>query len=244
MQKTFSSYKDQHDGENNIVNLMSNENFRNKISDFYKKYNNKIGFSHVPNNKLLQEQIELRKRIYDISIFNISVEEAYDQLNEQYKLNKLTLDDDKWNVMIIDRYVNYIRTIVELLKISNDKLILYKEKNNFGDVSLPKVAEKIGYKSETQKRLLKNLFYIELRNALTHMDYYYKLDSDKKFESLVWYEKIKNTDSTSKRIEHKFQFEDMESTIDKILIILDVQKKIFEHIMKINAYTLIRISNE
>ena len=223
---------------------MSSKNFKNKINDFYKKYNNEIGFSYVRNNKLLQEQIELRKRIYNILDFNISVDQAYVQLNEQYELNKLMLDDGKWSALNIDRHINYIRIMVEMLKISNDKLILYKEKNNSGDVDLLKVAHKIGYKCKTQKRLLKNLFYIELRNALSHMDYYYTLDDDKKFESLVWYEKIKNTDSTSKRIEHKFQFEDIKSTIAKIFIILDVQKKIFEHIMDINACTLIQISNE
>ena len=244
MQKTFSSKGQHHDDENNIINSMPDENFKNMINNFYKKYDNKIGFSYMPNNKLLHEQSELRKRIYNISVFNISVEQAYIQLNKQYKLNKLTLDDDKWNVMNIDRHINYIRIMVELLKISNNELILYKEKNIYGDVHLLDVADKIGYKSKTQKRLLKNLFYIELRNALSHMDYYYKLDVNKKFESLVWYEKIKNTDSTSKRIEHKFQFEDIKSTINKLLIILDIQKKIFQHIVDINAYTLIRMSNE
>ena len=105
------------------------------------------------------------------------------------------------------------------------------------------VGYKIGYKSETQKRLLKNLFYIELRNALSHMDYYYKLNNNKKFE-FVWNEKIKNLNSTITRNEHTYQIEDIKSTMYKILIILDVQKEIFTHIMKINAYTLIKISNE
>ena len=223
---------------------MSDETFRNKIIDFYKKYNNEIGFSYVQNNKLIQEQVELRKRIYNISNFNMSVDQAYVQLNKQYELNKLMLDNGKWSALNIDRHINYIRIVVELLKISNDKLILYKEKNNSGDVSLPKIARKIGYKYKTQKRLLKNLFYIELRNALSHMDYYYELDGDKKFKSLIWYEKIKNTGSTNKRIKHKFQFKDIKSTIDKLLIILNVQKKIFEHIMEINTCTLIQISNE
>ena len=229
--------------ENNIVDSMSIENFRSKIKDFYMKYNVKIGFSYASNNTLLQEQNKLLKRLHNISDFNIYVDQAYVQLNEQYKLNKLMLDDGEWSVMNIDRNISYIRIMIEMLKISNDELILHKEKNTYGNVHLLDVAHKIGYECKSQKRLIKNLFYIEIRNALSHMDYCYKLDDDKKFESLVWYEKIKNTDLTSKRIEHKFQIEDIKSTMDKILIILDVQKEIFAHIMKINAYALIKISN-
>ena len=229
--------------ENNIVDSMSAENFRTKIEDFYRKYNEKIGFSYTPNNKLLQEQIKLRKRLQNIPVFNIDLDKIYNKLHDQYKSNKLMLNDDEWNMMNIDRNTNYMRMMIELLKISNDELILYKEKNKSGNVYLLDVGYKIGYKSETQKRLLKNLFYIELRNALSHMDYYYKLNNNKKFE-FVWNEKIKNLNSTITRNEHTYQIEDIKSTMYKILIILDVQKEIFTHIMKINAYTLIKISNE
>ena len=230
-------------GENNIVDSMSAENFRNKIEDFYRKYNEKIGFSYTPNNKLLQEQIKLRKRLQNISVFNIDLDKIYNKLHDQYKSNKLMLNDDEWNMMNIDRNTNYMRMMIELLKISNDELILYKEKNKSGNVYLLDVGCKIGYKSKTQKRLLKNLFYIELRNALSHMDYYYKLNNNKKFE-FIWNEKIKNLNSTITRNEHTYQIEDIKSTMYKILIILDVQKEIFTHIMKINAYALIKISNE
>ena len=229
--------------ENNIVDSMSAENFKNKIEDFYRKYNGKIGFSYTPNNKLLQEQIKLRKRLQNISVFNIDLDKTYNKLHDQYKSNKLMLNDDEWDMMNIDRNINYMRMMIELLKIFNDELILYKEKNKSGNVYLLDVGYKIGYKSETQKRLLKNLFYIELRNALSHMDYYYKLNNNKKFE-FVWNEKIKNLNSTITRNEHTYQIEDIKSTMYKILIILDVQKEIFTHIMKINAYTLIKISNE
>ena len=208
-----------------------------------KKYNEKIGFSYTPNNKVLQEQIELRKRLQNISVFNIDLDKIYNKLHDQYKSNKLMLNDDEWNMMNIDRNTNYMRMMIELLKISNDELILYKEKNKSGNVCLLDVGFKIGYKSETQKRLLKNLFYIELRNALSHMDYYYKLNNNNKFE-FVWNEKIKNLNSTITRNEHTYQIEDIKFTMYKILIILDVQKEIFTHIMKINAYTLIKISNE
>ena len=224
--------------ENNIVDSMSAENFKNKIEDFYRKYNGKIGFSYTPNNKLLQEQIKLRKRLQNISVFNIDLDKTYNKLHDQYKSNKLMLNDDEWDMMNIDRNINYMRMMIELLKIFNDELILYKEKNKSGNVYLLDVGYKIGYKSETQKRLLKNLFYIELRNALSHMDYYYKLNNNKKFE-FVWNEKIKNLNSTITRNEHTYQIEDIKSTMYKILIILDVQKEIFTHIMKIN-----RISQE
>ena len=229
--------------ENNIVDSMSAENFKNKIEDFYRKYNGKIGFSYTPNNKLLQEQIKLRKRLQNISVFNIDLDKTYNKLHDQYKSNKLMLNDDEWDMMNIDRNINYMRMMIELLKIFNDELILYKEKNKSGNVYLLDVGYKIGYKSETQKRLLKNLFYIELRNALSHMDYYYKLNNNKKFE-FVWNEKIKNLNSTITRNEHTYQIEDIKFTMYKIFIILDVQKEIFTHIMKINAYTLIKISNE
>ena len=186
--------------ENNIVDSMSAENFKNKIEDFYRKYNGKIGFSYTPNNKLLQEQIKLRKRLQNISVFNIDLDKTYNKLHDQYKSNKLMLNDDEWDMMNIDRNINYMRMMIELLKIFNDELILYKEKNKSGNVYLLDVGYKIGYKSETQKRLLKNLFYIELRNALSHMDYYYKLNNNKKFE-FVWNEKIKNLNSTITRYE-------------------------------------------
>ena len=211
--------------ENNIVDSMSAENFKNKIEDFYRKYNGKIGFSYTPNNKLLQEQIKLRKRLQNISVFNIDLDKTYNKLHDQYKSNKLMLNDDEWDMMNIDRNINYMRMMIELLKIFNDELILYKEKNKSGNVYLLDVGYKIGYKSETQKRLLKNLFYIELRNALSHMDYYYKLNNNKKFE-FVWNEKIKNLNSTITRNEHTYQIEDIKSTMYKILIILDVQKEI------------------
>ena len=190
--------------ENNIVDSMSAENFKNKIEDFYRKYNGKIGFSYTPNNKLLQEQIKLRKRLQNISVFNIDLDKTYNKLHDQYKSNKLMLNDDEWDMMNIDRNINYMRMMIELLKIFNDELILYKEKNKSGNVYLLDVGYKIGYKSETQKRLLKNLFYIELRNALSHMDYYYKLNNNKKFE-FVWNEKIKNLNSTITRNEHTYQ---------------------------------------
>ena len=151
--------------ENNIVDSMSAENFKNKIEDFYRKYNGKIGFSYTPNNKLLQEQIKLRKRLQNISVFNIDLDKTYNKLHDQYKSNKLMLNDDEWDMMNIDRNINYMRMMIELLKIFNDELILYKEKNKSGNVYLLDVGYKIGYKSETQKRLLKNLFYIELRSA-------------------------------------------------------------------------------
>ena len=71
--------------ENNIVDSMSAENFKNKIEDFYRKYNGKIGFSYTPNNKLLQEQIKLRKRLQNISVFNIDLDKTtiIRQLNDQ-----------------------------------------------------------------------------------------------------------------------------------------------------------------
>ena len=229
--------------ENNIVDSMSAENFRTKIEDFYRKYGEKIGFSYTPNNKLLQEQNKLRKRLHNISDFNIDLDEIYNKLHVQHKSNKLMLHDDEWNRMNIDRNINYMRMMIELLKISNDELILYKEKNKSGNVYLLDVGYKIGYKSKTQERLLKNLFYIELRNALSHMDYYYELKNNKKFE-FVWNEKIKNLNSTITRKKHTYQIEDIKSTMNKILIILDVQKEIFTHILKINAYVIIKTSNE
>ena len=114
--------------ENNIVDSMSAENFKNKIEDFYRKYNGKIGFSYTPNNKLLQEQIKLRKRLQNISVFNIDLDKTYNKLHDQYKSNKLMLNDDEWDMMNIDRNINYMRMMIELLKIFNDELILYKEK--------------------------------------------------------------------------------------------------------------------
>ena len=208
--------------ENNIVDSMSAENFKNKIEDFYRKYNGKIGFSYTPNNKLLQEQIKLRKRLQNISVFNIDLDKTYNKLHDQYKSNKLMLNDDEWDMMNIDRNINYMRMMIELLKIFNDELILYKEKNKSGNVYLLDVGYKIGYKSETQKRLLKNLFYIELRNALSHMDYYYKLNNNKKFE-FVWNEKIKNLNSTITRNEHTYQIDKIHN--DKILISIAFKRK-------------------
>ena len=132
--------------ENNIVDSMSAENFKNKIEDFYRKYNGKIGFSYTPNNKLLQEQIKLRKRLQNISVFNIDLDKTYNKLHDQYKSNKLMLNDDEWDMMNIDRNINYMRMMIELLKIFNDELILYKEKNKSGNVYLLDVGHAIYYK--------------------------------------------------------------------------------------------------
>ena len=229
--------------ENNTVDSMSVENFANKIADFYRKYGEQIGFSYTPNNKLLQEQNKLKNRLKNINDFNLDLDKIYPKLHNQYKSNKLMLDDYEWSMLNIDRNVNYMRIMIELLKINNEKLIFYNEKNKSGVTSLLDIAKKIGYKSKTQKRFIKNLFYIEFRNALSHMDYYYKLNNNEKFE-FIWIEKIKTTNSINECIEHTLQLDDMKSIMMKILVILNAQGDVFNHIMKINTYALIIMSDE
>ena len=232
--------------KNYNVELMSDAEYRHELEKFYNAYNNKIGFPYLMNESKLKKFTKTRERLREIADFDIYVDTAYVSLYHQYHTigdKKLNLDPGQWSVFNVDRNVNYIRIMIEMLKISNDNFILYKSKNLRGDIKLYDIASKINYDSNEEKKLLKDLFFIEIRNALSHMDYNWILDDHKKFDALVWYEKEKiyKNKVIKNRVKHKYQLNDIKSVMGKIKILIDVQKNIFRYIADINALYMVKM---
>ena len=170
--------------------------------DFYRQYDNDVGFKMLQNNMRVQGQ-KLNK-LKNISDFGGIVSKIYQKLDEKQRSQPF-LSDDEFNLLNEGYHINWLRSSAEFLYKFTTIFFLPDDINSDGNIKLKEICDRLGY-THDQFLKLKKYFFVDIRNALSHVDYKYELENNVKFKYIIYNTKnevIKLDHSKMMRISEK-----------------------------------------
>ena len=170
--------------------------------DFYRQYDNDVGFKILQNNMRTQGQ-KLNK-LKNISDFEGIVLKIYQKLDEKQRSQSFLSDDD-FNLLDVNYHINWLRSSAEFLYKFTTIFFLPDDISSRGNIKLKEICDRLGY-THDQFLKLKKYFFVDIRNALSHVDYKYELENNVKFKYIIYNAKnevIKLDHSKMMRISEK-----------------------------------------
>ena len=160
--------------------------------DFYKQYNDDVGFDVLQNNIRTQIQNLKLNELKNINNFGIIMNKIYEKLDKAQRSQSF-LSDGEFILLNMDYQINWFRSHTESLYKFNSIFFLSNDIKSDGNIKLKKICDRLKY-THDQFIKLKKYFFIDIRNALSHIDYRYELDNNLKFKYIICntkYEAIK-----------------------------------------------------
>ena len=170
--------------------------------DFYRQYDNDVGFKILQNNMRTQGQ-KLNK-LKNISDFEGIVLKIYQKLDEKQRSQSF-LSDDEFNLLEVNYHINWLRSSAEFLYKFTTIFFLPGDISSRGNIKLKEICDRLGY-TYNKFLKLKKYFFVDIRNALSHVDYKYELENNVKFKYIIYNTKnevIKLDHSKMMRISEK-----------------------------------------
>ena len=154
------------------------------MNDFYRQYDNDIGFKILKNNIKEQDLISKLNKMNNMVNFGFAVDKIYKKLNE-IQSSQPFLSDNEFTLLNADYNINWLRSHAEFLYKFNSIFFLPDDVNSSGNIKLKEICDRLNY-TDDQFIKLKKYFFMDIRNALSHANYRYELDEDMKFKYVVW----------------------------------------------------------
>ena len=154
------------------------------MNDFYRQYDNDVGFKILKNNIREQDLISKLNKMNNMVNFGFAVDKIYKKLNE-IQSSQPFLSDNEFTLLNADYNINWLRSHAEFLYKFNSIFFLPDDVNSRGNIKLKEICDRLNY-TDDQFIKLKKYFFMDIRNALSHANYRYELDEDMKFKYVVW----------------------------------------------------------
>ena len=154
------------------------------MNDFYRQYDNDVGFKILKNNIREQDLISKLNKMNNMVNFGFAVDKIYKKLNE-IQSSQPFLSDNEFTLLNADYNINWLRSHAEFLYKFNSIFFLPDDVNSSGNIKLKEICDRLNY-TDDQFIKLKKYFFMDIRNALSHANYRYELDEDMKFKYVVW----------------------------------------------------------
>ena len=154
------------------------------VYDFYRQYDNDVGFKILKNNIKAQDLNLKLNKMKNMVDFGFAVDKIYKKLNE-IQSSQPFLSDSEFTLLNADYNINWLRSHAEFLYKFNSILFLPEDINQQGNIKLREICNRLNYTDE-QFIKLKKYFFMDIRNALSHANYRYELDEDMKFKYVTW----------------------------------------------------------
>ena len=169
---------------NNVSKKEDYSGYVEYMNDFYRQYDNDVGFKILKNNIREQDLISKLNKMNNMVNFGFAVDKIYKKLNE-IQSSQPFLSDNEFTLLNADYNINWLRSHAEFLYKFNSIFFLPDDVNSSGNIKLKEICDRLNY-TDDQFIKLKKYFFMDIRNALSHANYRYELDEDIKFKYVVW----------------------------------------------------------
>ena len=167
---------------NNVSKKEDYSGYVEYMNDFYRQYDNDVGFKILKNNIKKQDLISKLNKMNNMVNFGFAVDKIYKKLNE-IQSSQPFLSDNEFTLLNADYNINWLRSHAEFLYKFNSIFFLPDDVNSSGNIKLKEICDRLNY-TDDQFIKLKKYFFMDIRNALSHANYRYELDEDMKFKYL------------------------------------------------------------
>ena len=169
---------------NNVGKKEDYSGYVEYMNDFYRQYDNDVGFKILKNNIKEQDLISKLNKMNNMVNFGFAVDKIYKKLNE-IQSSQPFLSDNEFTLLNADYNINWLRSHAEFLYKFNSIFFLPDDVNSSGNIKLKEICDRLNY-TDDQFIKLKKYFFMDIRNALSHVNYRYELDEDMKFKYVIW----------------------------------------------------------
>ena len=169
---------------NNVSKKEDYSGYVEYMNDFYRQYDNDVGFKILKNNIKKQDLISKLNKMNNMVNFGFAVDKIYKKLNE-IQSSQPFLSDNEFTLLNADYNINWLRSHAEFLYKFNSIFFLPDDVNSSGNIKLKEICDRLNY-TDDQFIKLKKYFFMDIRNALSHANYRYELDEDMKFKYVIW----------------------------------------------------------
>ena len=203
---------------NDVDNKEDYPDYKTYVNDFYKHYEDAIGFNVLKNNMQVQNVNLKLDKLKTSTDFESIIGKIYKKLVEKQQLQPF-LPCDEFYLLNVHYQINWIRIYAESLYKFNSIFFLPCHINPMGNMDLQKICEEINYTSD-ECRKLKKYFFMDIRNALSHADYHCELDDNRKFKYIIC--------NTGKEV-IKLNLPKMVLITKKIIELISIQDQLMAH---------------
>ena len=176
--------------QNNSETYLDHENrdYYKKVWPFLMKYNSEV----IKNNWKISntdKKILKIKNMLPMIADSITVQLIYEKLQyEFYNYHNERITKNEIDIIMMDHHIHHTRTMIENLKNISSLFFADKHLDGQGHSKIYDSAKAIGY---THKKAVKynKLFFTDIRNAISHNQYYYKINEKNEIKSFVWLDK-------------------------------------------------------
>lgn len=187
-------------------------NYKEYVLEFFHKYDKDVGKQKLIDNKIQPTQMKILQKLRNVNEVGLEVDKILQKIESSLKTNPF-LSPKEYLLLDIIHTTDWIRYNTEALRKFNSMFFLPKDLDKFGNADMWALSKRLGYDKDGYKKLIK-CFFIDIRNALSHADYYFDFENKIK---LVY---------VNKNIENKLTIEDMKLIIEKMKVLADVHKEL------------------
>ena len=184
------------------------------VKEFYKRYEYFVGFDILQINMREQDVNSRLNKLKNPINFEYTIHEIHKKLDTERQLHPC-LSQDEFKLLSVHYYMNLIRVYAESLYRFNSIFFLPWHINSIGNMNLQKICDELHCTDERIK--LKKCFFVDIRNALSHVDYHCEFDDNEKFKYLIC--------NTGEDI-IKLNLSKMVPIIEKIIKLINIQRRL------------------
>ena len=158
--------------------------YESYMNNFYRLYDDNVGFEALKNNVRTDKQKLMLNKLSNINNFGVTIDKIYKMLDEKQKSQPF-LSEDNFILLNVDYHLNWLRSRAEALYKFNSMFFIPSDINKNGNIKLKKICDRLGYTNTIDSIKLKKYFFMDIRDAISHVDYNCELDEDGKFKFIV-----------------------------------------------------------
>ena len=158
--------------------------YESYMNNFYRLYDGDVGFEVLKNNVRTDKQKLMLNKLSNINDFGITIDKIYKMLDEKQKSQPF-LSEDNFILLNVDYHINWLRSHAETLYKFNSMFFIPSDINKNGNIKLKEICDRLGYTNTIDFIKLKKYFFMDIRDAISHVDYNCELDEDGKFKFIV-----------------------------------------------------------
>ena len=165
-------------------------NYYKKVWRFLMKYNNEVIKNNwkISNNDKKILKIKTMMPMVDNSVI---IQSIYMKLQNEfyiYGYHNERITKNEIDIIMMDHNIHTIRIMIETLKNISSLFFADEHIDGQGSSKIYASAKAIGCTHEKAIEYNK-LFFTDMRNAISHNQYYYKIDEKNEIKSFVWFDK-------------------------------------------------------
>ena len=202
------------------------------LEKFYFEYNTKYK-DELMEELMTVDHDDMHNRISSILNFELKCHDVFEIILQYLNMRSTrNIRKSKLIILVVQQELHFIRLFSECLKNFNQIFFLKKHIDKNGTVKIKTIANELGYNVNDSKKIQRLLFH-DIRNALSHMQYEFKYDSENIFKSIIW------LDADKKK--HNMTLDDLSTTHIEITKLAEMYDQFYkslyeEYVAHNNSY--------